>query len=267
MSRQPVAFISHGSPMWAVAPGQTGPALQQWAMDQVRPKAILVISPHWMTRGGVAVMTNAAPATWHDFGGFSESLYALQYPAPGAPVFAEQAFDLIQSATASMGWTTVKDAERPFDHGAWVPLRYMFPAADIPVFQISLPALASPADLMRLGASVRPLRDEGVFIMATGSMTHNLVERNRPGVDLNYVPVFARWVRKAIESGHREDLLNWKQQAPFALRAHPSDDHFVPLFIAMGASWPNESPQWLNDEIQFEFLAMDAVAWGSQACA
>ena len=267
MNRQAVAFISHGSPMWALSPGRTAPALRQWAIDQARPSAILVISPHWMTREGVAVMTTAAPQTWHDFGGFPDALYALQYPAPGAPDFGRRALDLIREATTPLGWLTAADPDRPFDHGAWVPLRYMYPEADLPVFQVSLPAHASPDELMRLGECLRPLRDEGVLILATGSMTHNLIERNRSGVDLSYVSVFARWVRQAIETGDRQAMLDWKQRAPFALRAHPSDDHFVPLFIAMGASWPDETPQWLSDEIQFDFLAMDAVAWSCQACA
>ena len=253
--------------MWAIAPGCTAPLLRQWAVSQVKPQAILVVSPHWMTRGGVAVMATPNPDTWHDFGGFPEPLYQLQYPAAGAPACAQRALALIQEWAQMLGWAAQLDPGRPLDHGAWVPLRYMYPDAEVPVFQVSLPADASPADLMELGRCLRPLRDEGVLILATGSMTHNLIERNRPGFDLSYVAAFAGWVRQAIESGHVDAMLDWKDRAPGASRAHPSDDHFVPLFIAMGAAWPDEQPQWLSDEIQFEFLAMDAVAWGGQTSA
>lgn len=253
--------------MWALAPGDTAPVLRKWAQAKRLPEAILVISPHWMTRHGVAVMTTPKPETWHDFGGFPEPLYQLQYPATGAPIRAQRALELLQEWARAQGWSAASDPDRPLDHGAWVPLRYLYPDADVPVFQVSLPLGASPAALMDMGRCLRHLRDEGVLILTTGSMTHNLIERNRPGFDLSYVSEFAGWVRQAVESSDVEAMLDWKYRAPSASRAHPSDDHFVPLFIAMGAAWPDEQPQWLSDEIQFEFLAMDAVAWGGQASA
>ena len=244
--------------MWALAPGTTAPALAAWAAQQEQPRAVLVVSPHWMTRQEPVVMTTAQPQTWHDFGGFPEALYQLQYPAPGAPDVALRAQTLLTQA----GWQAGVDDERPFDHGSWVPMRFMWPHADVPMCQVSLPAHCGPADLMRMGQALSSLRDEGVLIMTTGSMTHNLRERNAPGVDLSYVPEFAAWVRQAVKAGDTDRLLDWARQAPHAQRAHPSDEHFVTLFIAMGAAQTGEAPQWLSEEIQFDYLAMDAVAWG-----
>lgn len=242
--------------MWALEPGRTAHALAAWAA-QTSPRAILVISPHWMTQGGIAAMTTVKPETWHDFGGFPEALYALQYPADGAPDVGARARRLLADA----GWATAEDAQRPFDHGAWVPLRYMWPQAGVPVTQVSLPAGCSPQELMAMGAALSPLRDEGVLLLCTGSMTHNLRERDR-SQDLSYVPAFASWVRERVLADDRTAMMDWVKQAPHAQRAHPTDDHFVPLFIAWGAAHSDERAQWLNDEIQFGFLAMDAVAWG-----
>ena len=256
MIRQPTVFVSHGSPMWALQPGRTAPALAEWAVAH-HPQAILVVSPHWMTRGGAVAMTTAEPATWHDFGGFAAELYALQYPARGAPALGERAARLLAQA----GMAVATDDQRPFDHGAWVPLRYMWPQADVPVAQLSLPSGFSPQALMAMGAALSPLRDEGVLIMCTGSMTHNLIERDR-SADLSYVSAFASWVREQVVGEARAAMLDWSRQAPHAQRAHPSDEHFVPLFIAWGAARAGEQAQWLSDEIQFGFLAMDAVAWG-----
>lgn len=210
-----------------------------------------------MTHGGVAVMTTASPATWHDFGGFPPALYALQYPAPGAPDVGVLAATCLGEA----GFDVSLDDQRPLDHGAWVPLRFMWPQADIPVTQVSLPASATPRELMRMGAALRPLRDDGVLLLCTGSMTHNLIERDRAS-DLSYVGAFAHWVRQRVMSKDIEALLEWAQLAPHAKRAHPSDEHLLPLLIALGAVQAQEDAHWLNDEIQFGFLAMDAVAWG-----
>lgn len=252
-------FVSHGSPMWALAPGTTAGALAAWVAQQATPRAVLVISPHWMTPSHPMVMTGTHPQTWHDFGGFAPALYQLQYPAPGAPDVASRAQTLLRDA----GWQAGADAQRPFDHGAWVPMRHMWPQALVPMCQVSLPAHRSPAELMRMGQALSPLRDEGVLIMATGSMTHNLIERNRSG-DLSYVGAFAAWMRQAVLAGDTDKLLDWAAQAPEAKRAHPTDEHLLPLFIALGAAHPHESPQWLSEEIQYGFLAMDAVAWGGQ---
>lgn len=147
----PALFVSHGSPMFALEAGETGPALRAWA-DGLRQRfpelrGVVVMSPHWMARG-VRVMTGAQPATWHDFGGFPEPLYALRYPASGSPGLAREVVSLLQAA----GSDAQGDAQRPFDHGAWVPLMHLFPAADLPVVQVALPADAGPREVYDLGA-------------------------------------------------------------------------------------------------------------------
>lgn len=260
----PVLFLSHGSPMWALEPGESGPALQRWAraLPQV-PRGIVIMSPHWMSRG-IEVMTNPAPPTWHDFGGFPEPLYRLRYPAPGAPQLGERVLSLLREA----GLPARGDPERPLDHGAWVPLMHMFPDADIPVTQISLPVGAGPAGIYAMGRVLAPLRDEGVLVIGSGSMTHNLREfmTGRPEQDAQaerYVSEFARWVEDAIQRGDREALLDYRARAPHAVRAHPSDEHFLTLFFSLGAAGWGEGPvaaDYLSREVMYRYLAMDAVA-------
>lgn len=253
--------------MFALDPGQTGPALRRWGaalQAQGGLRGVLVMSPHWMAEG-VEVMTNPAPATWHDFGGFPEPLYRLQYPAPGAPELARQVLQLLQAA----GVPAVADAERPLDHGAWVPLLHMLPAADVPVLQLALPAQAGPRELYALGQALAGLREQGILILATGSMTHNLREffGGRPAQDAPaapYVQEFARWVEDALQAQDRERLFDYRRQAPHAVRAHPSDEHFLPLYFALGAAGWGEpgaaAPEYLSREVMYSYLAMDAVA-------
>ena len=267
----PALFISHGSPMLALEPGQTGPALAAWARSACavqRPKAVLVLSPHWMAECA-AVMTHPRPTTWHDFGGFPEPLYRLQYPAPGAPALAQQVLQLLAQA----GIAARPDAQRPFDHGAWVPLRYLLPEADVPVLQVALPHGYGPAEVYAMGQALAPLRQQGVWLIGSGSMTHNLHEffTTRPAQDAapaDYVTDFARWVEQRLLAHEREALLHYREQAPHAARAHPTDEHFLPLFFALGAAgWgepagPNTlhlQPHYLTREIMHSYLAMDAL--------
>ena len=267
----PALFISHGSPMLALEPGQTGPALAAWAQAECarqRPSAVLVLSPHWMA-DCAAVMTHPQPATWHDFGGFPEPLYRLQYPAPGAPALAQQVLQLLQAA----GIATRPDAQRPFDHGAWVPLRYLLPKADVPVLQVALPHGYGPAEVYAMGQALAPLRQQGVWLVGSGSMTHNLHEffSNRPAQDAeaaDYVSAFARWVEQRLLAHEREALLNYRELAPQAARAHPTDEHFLPLFFALGAAaWGQSAasqaepapPHYLTREVMHRYLAMDAL--------
>ena len=136
-SRLPALFISHGAPLFAIEPGETGPALTRWGRrlaDATALRGVVIMSPHWMARAP-AVMTSPAPQTWHDFGGFPQPLYALQYPAPGSPALARDVLDLLAAA----GLPAQGDASRPLDHGAWVPLMHLFPTADVPVVQVALP--------------------------------------------------------------------------------------------------------------------------------
>ncbi len=256
----PALFVSHGAPLFAVEPGTTGPALTQWGerLRAAHPglRGVVVMSPHWMARGA-QVMTGPRPATWHDFGGFPPALYELQYPAAGSPALAQQVLQRLADA----GIAAQGDERRPFDHGAWVPLMHLFPQADLPVVQVALPVGAGPAEVYALGAALRGLRQEGVLVLGTGSMTHNLSEffggAREPAP---YVVEFCRWVESAVQRGDLPALLNYRAQAPHAVRAHPSEDHFLPIFFALGAAGDAARVDYLSREVMYSMLAMDAFA-------
>jgi 4,5-DOPA dioxygenase extradiol len=262
----PALFISHGAPLFAIEAGASGPALtrlgqQLKAQAGARLRGVVIMSPHWMARSP-AVMSNPAPATWHDFGGFPPALYELDYPAPGAPELAAEVGALLREH----GIATEADAKRPFDHGAWVPLMHLFPDADVPVVQIALPAGWGPEQVYAMGQALQPLRERGVLLVGTGSMTHNLAEffgGQREAAP--YVVEFSRWVESAIQRGDLAALFDYQQQAPNARRAHPGDDHFLPLFFALGAGGFGAGGEaveagYVTREVMYGILAMDSFA-------
>ena len=259
-ARVPALFVSHGAPLFAMEAGSTGPALARWGQTLRKNfaslRGVVVMSPHWMAPTP-RVMTSAQPATWHDFGGFPPALYALQYPAPGSPALAHEVIALLQSA----GMAAQGDAERPFDHGAWVPLMHLFAQADLPVVQVALPSQAGPAEVYAMGVALRSLRQSGVLVMGSGSMTHNLREffggEREPAP---YVLEFSRWIEEALLRGDLAALLDYRLRAPHAARAHPTDDHFLPLFFALGAAGDDLRPDYLSREVMYGVLAMDAFA-------
>ena len=263
-SRTPVLFVSHGSPLFALNPGQTGPALQQWAAEHARAsriKGIVLMSPHWMTRGGVAVMSTPQPRTWHDFGGFPDALYQLQYPAQGDPALAQTVLDLLLKA----GVPHAADERRPFDHGCWVPLLHLYPQADVPVVQLSLPDGLSTSDIYAVGQALAPLREQGVLVVASGSMTHNLYElRREEGPTEPYVTAFTAWVHDTLMLGDLPAMLDYRARAPHAERAHPSDEHYVTIYFALGAAgWgqvDGPMPHYISREVVYGSLAMDAFS-------
>jgi 4,5-DOPA dioxygenase extradiol len=229
----PSLFISHGSPMLALQPGASGPALQALAAALPRPKAIVVVSAHWESHG-LLVSGSAAPKTWHDFGGFPRELFAVQYPAPGDPRLANEIAELLQAD----GLTAQVDNQRPFDHGTWVPLSLMYPAADIPVVQVSLPSRMGPALQTRVGQALAGLREQGVLLIGSGSITHNLGELDwRAGADSiePWAREFRDWVVDKLATGDEAALHDYRRQAPHAVRSHPSDEHLLPLYFARGA--------------------------------
>jgi 4,5-DOPA dioxygenase extradiol len=229
----PSLFISHGSPMLALEPGASGPALARLATQLPRPRAIVVMSAHWETTE-LRVTSNPHPPTWHDFGGFPAALYAVQYPAPGDPQLAEQVRQRLNEA----GLPTTLDAKRPFDHGAWVPLSLMYPAADIPVVQVSLPSQHGPAYQQQVGQALAALREEGVLLIGSGSITHNLRELDWHAGPESVEPwalAFRDWMIDKLAAGDTPALHDYRRQAPFAVRNHPSDEHLLPLYFARGA--------------------------------
>ncbi|RZA30245.1 MAG: dioxygenase [Proteobacteria bacterium] len=256
----PLLFVSHGAPLFAIEPGLAGKHLTELGRELPRPDAIVILSPHWMTRGEISVTASAAPATIHDFGGFPDALYQIQYPAPGAPALAAQIVEMLQEA----GWKSRLDANRGLDHGAWVPLRYLVPDADIPVVQVSMPASLDTRDAWKLGQALKPLRDMNILIVASGSLTHNLYEfRGATPHGAQYVKDFAAWTAKTLASGDLDQLLDYKQYAPSAERAHPTDEHYLPLFIALGAAGETYETRVLEGGVTYGVLAMDSYLFSS----
>lgn len=229
----PSIFISHGSPMLALEPGASGPALTQLAAELPRPKAILLVSAHWETQD-LRVGSAAQPSTWHDFQGFPRPLYQIQYPAPGQPELAAQVIALLKAA----GLTAQLDPERPLDHGAWVPLSLLYPQADIAVVQLSLPSQLGPAMQTRIGKILAGLREQDVLLIGSGSITHNLGELDwqaGPEVVTPWAKAFRDWLVEQLERGDEAALHDYLRQAPHARRNHPSAEHLLPLFFAQGA--------------------------------
>ena len=251
---QPVLFLSHGSPLTALGGDTLAVTWAALAGRLQRPAAILMVSAHWNTRlpilGG-----SARPETIHDFGGFPAELYRLLYPAPGDPALAQR----VKLQLAAAGIAAGIDAGRGLDHGAWVPLRTLFPAADVPVVQLSVQPDHCARHHYALGAALASLRAENVLIIASGHMTHNLGDFMRRG-GLRPSPessAFRDWVHERLMRNDIEALFSWQQSAPGALAAHPTPEHFLPLFVALGAAGAKRRTEWLGGGWVEDALAAD----------
>ncbi len=253
----PSVFISHGSPMHALEPGAAGDAWKTLAQRLPRPRAILIASAHWETN--LPMLTGSEkPETIHDFYNFPEPLYRLRYPAPGAPKVAQRAQALLKDA----GFTAGIDGCRGLDHGAWSPLLYMYPKADIPVVQISVQPAFGPRHHVQLGRSLRKLSEEGVLIIGSGHMTHNLRDWSRGGGKPEpYAREFQDWVKARLEAHDIDSLIDYRSRSPHGARAHPTDEHFLPLFFALGAAPEKTRPERVYDAIDSGVLAMDAYVF------
>ena len=260
MELAPVFFISHGAPTFAIEPGVLGPRLHTLGQQLKRAKAVLVVSPHWQTRD-VQVMTAPKPETVHDFGGFPAALYTLQYPASGQPDIAREAARLLTDA----GFATTLEDQRGLDHGAWVPLMHLLPDVNVPVFQVSMPRTLTTAQALHLGQALAPLRAQGVVILASGSMTHNLHEFSPYATRVEpYTQEFATWVRAAVQANATDSLVAYRQLAPHAQRAHPSEEHFLPLLVAHGAQG-DDAVHVIDESIEHGVLSMESYVWGMPA--
>ncbi len=260
MTSLPSLFISHGAPTFAIEPGLAGAQLAALGEALPRPKAILVVSPHWMTRG-VEITAAERPATVHDFGGFPRALYAIQYPAPGSPELARRAQQVLQGA----GIVATLDERRGMDHGAWVPLLHLYPEADIPVVQVSIPVDTDEAKAFQLGRALSPLAAEGVLIIGSGSLTHNLYEfRVGDAAEAAYAREFSHWIREAVLDGNTEQLVHALERAPHAQRAHPTTEHFLPLLVAAGAAGQATPATVLDGGIRHGVLAMESYVFGQR---
>jgi 4,5-DOPA dioxygenase extradiol len=259
MSLMPTLFVSHGAPTFALAPGLLGPRLTALGEALPRPGAVLVVSPHWRTRE-LRTTTTKTPATIHDFGGFDDALYDLVYPAKGAPQVAARTAELLNRA----GWRARADEQRGLDHGAWVPLRHLYPLADVPAFQLSMPAELTSASAYALGSALAPLREEGILIVGSGSLTHNLYEfrSSEDDAEAEYAKQFAAWARRTVTSRDHDILLRTMELAPNAQRAHPTLEHLVPLMLAAGAAGPDAPATVIEGGIAHGVLAMDSFVFG-----
>jgi 4,5-DOPA dioxygenase extradiol len=254
--KMPVLFVSHGAPTLPIEPGETGASWRKLGEQLPRPSAILVISAHWDTPVPT-VSRVAQPETIHDFYGFPAELYKLQYPAPGAPELART----VESVLKQAGIPVQLDDTRGLDHGAWVPLSLMYPKADIPVTQLSLQSGKDPSWHNALGQALRPLREQGVLIIGSGSITHNLraLFKHPQGEPVpHWVTEFIDWIAEKIAAGDIDALSAYRTLAPHAVQNHPTDEHLLPLFVALGAADKIDHSVRLNQVTTYGMLAMDA---------
>ncbi len=249
--RLPAVFFGHGSPIIAMLENETTAAWRTIANDMPRPRAILCISAHWVTRG-VAVTGQALPPTIHDFGGFPRAMHEFQYPAAGDTALVDRVRTLLAPAPvrAASDWG--------FDHGTWTVLMKTHPAADIPVVQLSLDVDKSSAQHFAIGRALRPLRDEGVLIMGTGNIVHNLgAVIRQPGVPpRDYAANFSRAIKQAIVGDTPQTIIDFARLGPDAARSVPTPDHFWPLLYVLGARHEDDRPVFANDFIEYSSIDM-----------
>jgi 4,5-DOPA dioxygenase extradiol len=256
----PVLFISHGAPPFALAPGKAGALLKEAGRRLPAVTAVLVVSPHWMT-SEFCVMTSAQPKTMIDFGGFDSRLESIIYPAKGHPTLAATTAELLES----QGYRVHRDPHQGYDHGAWVPLLHLLPEADVPVFQLSMPSTLTPIGAFELGQLLQPLSEQGVLIIGSGSITHNLHEFNmNTQGDALYAKEFTQWVRDKVLRNDTQALIEANTQAPHAARAHPTNEHYLPLLIAAGAARENAKLEVLDGGFTYGSIGMESYVWGSR---
>lgn len=259
MATFPSLFVSHGSPMMALEDSRARRFLIGLGDDIRRPDAIIIASAHWEPPH-LAFTTAERLPTIHDFGGFPQALFDCRYEPPGAPAAISRAAGLLKD----VGMDVYADPVRGVDHGAWVPLMLMYPGGNIPVAQISIETPLGAAHQLDIGAALAPLRDEGILVNGSGNITHNLREMNRAkpdGEGHDWVVEFADWVADALVNGPVSDLIDWENTAPHARRSHPSDEHFLPLFTALGAGGPDASVERIHLSYSYGSLAMDMYSF------
>ncbi len=261
--RMPALFLGHGNPMHALADNEVTRTWSALGATVPRPRAILVASAHWCTRGW-AIGGAAEPATLHDFGGFPPELFQVRYPAPGDPVLAREIVARLGEATPPLAVRL--DADRPLDHGIWCPLRHLFPAADLPVIPLSVDPTASPADHFALGRALRALRDEGILLVGSGNVVHNLSAYTwgRPDTPpAAWALEFETAIREALARGDDGPVLDpGSLGLPFRLSV-PTAEHYLPLPVIRGACWPDEPAEVVLEGFEGGSLSMLSYRFGS----
>ena len=261
----PALFLSHGAPTLPLTDAPARSFLQSLATRLTpRPRAVLVVSAHWETD---APMVNAVKVnqTIHDFYGFPRELYSMTYPAPGSAELAGRVCDLLAAAGMACGI----DRARGLDHGAWVPLRLIYPQADIPVVQLSVQSHLGPAHHLAVGRALAALRAEDVLVIGSGSFTHDLSEFRNYAATIaapapDWVNRFADWFDAALLRNDTDALLEYRRLAPFAAKNHPSEDHLLPIFSALGAGGENPHPAHWHASTTYGVLRMDVYAFGAK---
>ena len=254
----PVAFVSHGSPMVAIETGLYQDALERFGREH-RPRAVVVISAHWDSGDVVRIASAAKPSLIYDFGGFPDELYKLQYAAAGDPELARRIDGMLRDA----GIPSALDEGRGLDHGVWVPLRLIYPKGDVPVVELSIPGTRSPAELFRIGELLSPLRSEGVLILGSGGIVHNLRRldwRHRDGPPQEWALDFDRWFAAKLEVWDIDGLFRYQQTAPSAALAVPTNEHFHPVFVALGAAGERGRIDYIYEGFQYGTLSMRSFA-------
>ncbi|MDB6079032.1 MAG: Extradiol ring-cleavage dioxygenase class protein subunit [Akkermansiaceae bacterium] len=250
---QPVVFIGHGSPMNIVRDNAFTRSLTELGEQVGKPRAVLVISAHWLTRGDTKVAVNPGPPVIYDFGGFPEDLYRVKYPAKGAPLVAREVIAEVQSIAIH------EDHEMGLDHGAWSILRFMWPLADVPVFQMSIDYYKPPAYHFELGKQLRRLRNKGVMILGSGNIVHNLRqiswEENDPWVP-DWAQEFDAWTKVKLEAGDYTALQNYRELGTVAKMAVPTNDHYLPMIYALGALGEKEAIRFTHESFQNGSISM-----------
>jgi 4,5-DOPA dioxygenase extradiol len=259
----PSIFVSHGAPTLVLEENPAHLFLKQLGADLIKnygkPAAILAVSAHWETQIPT-VSASEKPETIYDFGGFAPELFEITYPAPGSPQLARRVGELLEAT----GFSFRISPTRGFDHGAWVPLKLMFPAADIPVAQFSVLRGESPQKHYEIGRMLAELRKENVLILGLGSLTHNLFELNSTNKTPVWAQEFDNWFDEKLMSGDLESILNYERLAPNAERAHPTPEHLLPIFTALGAgNFPAEKTARLHQSWTFGSLSMASYSFGN----
>jgi 4,5-DOPA dioxygenase extradiol len=261
MTALPTLFVSHGAPNLVLHNSAARSFLEAYGEGLGAPKAILVVSAHFEARGP-ALSAGEHPDMIYDFGGFEPELRTLVYPAPGSPDLARRAAELLREA----GLDPVL-VERGYDHGTWVPLMLLNPSADIPVVQLSVDPGRGPDYHLALGQALAPLAEEGVLIVGSGAATHNLHEYFRGGYRSDsptpdWVKAFGDWLSERIEAGATDDLVRYRDRAPYGAKNHPTEEHLLPLFVALGAAGEGAPAKRVHTSHEYGVLMMDCYRFG-----
>jgi 4,5-DOPA dioxygenase extradiol len=260
MTHQPSLFLSHGAPDLALKDGSAHRFVRELGRRLERPEAIVIASAHHEAAGGPLVRAPERFATWHDFGAFDRRLFGLRYEPPGAPALADDVRSLLTGA----GFRPAEDPDGRIDHGAWVPLSLLFPEADIPLVMVSIDPEQDSRWHHRIGLALAPLRHRNVLLIGSGSISHNLraIFSPAPDGDRQWVEDFTSWLADGVGDGDRDRLLSAMQVAPSAERNHPTDEHLLPFFFALGAGGADAAGARLHHSFTYDVLAMDSYAFG-----